>query len=123
MTKAIAARLTSVYYFSCLRRASAAFSAAREASASASFLATSRWAFALSCWARAFLTQTIAVSDDADDLLGLALDVLDNAQDCFFWSTATHGAPFGSGIAVCFPAAPDSERVWARVTCDRGHVR
>ena len=45
-----------------------------------------------------FFAQAIPVGDDADDLLGLAYDVLDDASDCFFGSTVAHCFPFDRGM-------------------------
>src|SRR5271166_93154 len=54
--------------------------------------------FGLLLLSAALSAQTVAVGDDPDDFLGLAFDVLDDALDGFFGSTAAHDFPFTRGL-------------------------
>jgi hypothetical protein len=64
-------------------RAFAVLSAAREASAWASFFATSRWACALSCWGASLLAEPVMANHDANNFLGFAYHAFDDASAGF----------------------------------------
>jgi len=59
----------------------------------------------------ALADYVVTAGHGAHRFLRLALDVLDDALDGFFGSTAAHGFPFWSGSWCAYPAKGDPERL------------